>query len=219
MSCPNGGEFVNTEQTARYCMFGGGEPSCSILQLVDGATIPGSDCRVENGFYDIDIQVFPDNSSLNSANWNLTVELQPPGSGQPEPEPQPQPEPEEQADLVAQIARTGVDTNGDSISGALVFQVEAYDPSVGNSDGSGIDYVDLVVVGPDGSPVYGKRENTAAYCAFGGGAPCPAWVFAENDNQWPSGTEFTPGPHRLVAEVNAEDGRSVVLDRQINIQY
>ncbi len=213
MFCPNGGEFVQTEQTARYCMFGGGEPSCNVLRLVDGSTIPGSDCLVEDGLYDVEIQVFPKNNNRDSANWNLTVKLEPPGSGQPEPQ-----EPQEPAPLTAQIVRTGADTNGDSISGALVFQVQANDPNEGGHDGAGIEYVDLVVVGPDGSPVYGKRENTAAYCAFGGGDPCPAWVFAEHDYKWPSGTDFTPGQHRLLAEVNAQDGRSVVVERTVNIQ-
>ncbi len=220
MFCPNGGEFVHTEAVPRYCMFGGGEPNCSVLNLVDGATIPGSDCRVENGFYDVEIQVFPQNSNLARANWNLTVKLEPPGSDQPETgqESQTPPEPQESSALVAQIVRTGEDTNGDSFSDALVFQVQAYDPDEGDYDGAGIDYVNLVVVGPDGSPVYAKRENDAAYCAFGGGEPCVPWVYADNDNKWPSGVDFTPGRHRLLAEAHARDGSTTVVERTVNIQ-
>ena len=224
MFCPNGGEFSSTERTARYCMFGGGEPYCNVLRLVDGATIPGSNCVVENDLYDVEIQVFPKNSNLDSANWNLTVMLEPPGSGQSAPEPQPEPQeptqepPQQEANLAAQIVRTGIDTNGDSFSGALVFQVQANDPSVGGSDGAGIAYVDLVVARPDGTPVYGKRENDAAYCAFGGDEPCPAYIFADNGYQWPGGAEFTPGPYRLLAQVTADDGRSIVIERTVNIQ-
>lgn len=228
MECPNGAEYENTEVTPRYCLFGGGEPSCSVLRLVDGATIPGSQCRIENDFYRVFVDVFPENRNLAQASWNLEVLLEPPGSGQAEPEPDPDPQeppegqpqepPQDSAELFAQFVRTGIDTNGDSFSGALVFQVQAYDPNVGGSDGAGIAYVDLVVARPDGSPVYGKRENDAAYCAFGGDEPCPAFVFADNNYQWPGGAEFTPGPYRLLAQVTADDGSSIIIERTVNIQ-
>src|SRR5690606_27135396 len=143
----------------------------------------------------INITINPEDEDRDQANWNLTVEFVPPGTDQQQEPPTPTftPTPvtsQPPADLVADIVRTGVDGAGDFVSGALAFQVLAYDPNVGNDDGDGIDYVDLVVVGPDGGVVYAKREETAAYCAFGGGAPCQPWVFGDNDSSWPGNVPF-----------------------------
>lgn len=215
ISCPNNETYEHTESTARYCIFGGGEPNCNVLRLQNGATLPDSQCVIENGTYNINIAINPTRSDRAGANWNLTVRFEPPGT---EPEPPQEPDQPAQSDLVGEIVQTGVGTNGDSIAGALVFQVRAHDPTVGNDDGDGIDYVDLVVVGPDGSPVYGKREENAAYCAFGGGTPCPAWVFADYDNRWPTNAEFQPGDHQLLARVVADDGREITLQRTITIE-
>ena len=210
IDCPNGGVYEQTENFARYCSFGGGDPSCGVLRLQAGGSLPGSNCVVEEGLYDIEIDLIPVNRNREAGNWNLTVRLEPPGPTQTPPQPQ--------ADLVAEIVRTGVNHNGNSVSGALVFRVQARDPDEGSHDGAGIDYVDLFVVGPNGSMVYGKRENNAAYCAFGGDAPCPAWEFADHDGAWPSGADLQPGQHRLLAQVHADDGRKLLIERTITIQ-
>ncbi|MBK8049736.1 MAG: hypothetical protein IPK16_23095 [Anaerolineales bacterium] len=114
---------------------------------------------------------------------------------------------------------TGPGDNGDFVSGVLAFRVAAYDPSAGSSDGAGIDFVLMWVYGPDGQLVREHREGTAGYCVFQGGEPdCNLWDFAANGYIWPDGANFTPGPHRLVAEVHADDGRVVPLERVVQIQ-
>jgi hypothetical protein len=102
----------------------------------------------------------------------------------------------------------------------LFFQVRAYDGDFGTHDGDGIDYVDFFFYDPDDDLVYEHRENNAAYCAFSGSHPCPAWDFAQNDYRWPNGNPIRNGPHTLEVEVQGVnrdiDARQGVL--RFNIQ-
>ena len=62
-------------------------------------------------------------------------------------------------------------------------------------------------------------ENNVAYCAFSGGEPdCDIWEFNAANNQWPSGESLQPGLHRLVARVNAEDGRQKTIELRVEIR-
>jgi hypothetical protein len=104
-----------------------------------------------------------------------------------------------------------------TVSNALVFQVEAYAPDVGNSDGDGIKNIDLWIDGPDGKRVYRRTENNAHYCAFGGGEPdCTVFDLGRNDH-WPDGPEIQAGLHTLRWRVNAKDGRQVEGAQRIEI--
>jgi len=101
----------------------------------------------------------------------------------------------------------------------LAFQVVAYDPAVGTADGAGIDFVEFQISGPDGAPIYAKRESTPGYCAFGGGEPdCTIFVFADQEFHWPSGAPIQRGIHQLVATVFSHSGPTKTVTTQVEIQ-
>lgn len=119
--------------------------------------------------------------------------------------------------LFGQIVQTGAGQNGDSVSGALVFQAVANDPNVGGNDGDGIAHVVMQIFDSNGK-VYERQENNAAYCAFSGGEPdCNIWFFHDNGNKWPSGNDVNYGPHTLRAIIRAQSGEQLVIERAIMI--
>jgi hypothetical protein len=195
------------EGSAGYCSFGGGEP-CNTLRLDRDARWPSTGIPVRNHSYSVDMEVTLDDGTTNY--WNAQIRVDSPdlvesGGGQ-------QP-------LYAAITETGPGSNSDFVEDALAFRVDAHDPTVGTNGGDGIDFVLMWVYGPDGREVRFRREGTSGYCIFQNGEPtCNVWVFAEHDNRWPEGELFQPGPHRLYAEVHADDGRVEVLERVIEIQ-
>jgi hypothetical protein len=89
----------------------------------------------------------------------------------------------------------------------IVFRLFVYDPHFGNSDGAGINSVDMQISDPDGHVVQSRTEQNAAYCVFSGGEPdCVIWKFAEHNNQWPDGTPVCNGPgYQAVMTVDAKD--------------
>jgi hypothetical protein len=99
------------------------------------------------------------------------------------------------------------DTGGPATT-ALVFWVEAHNPSVGSSDGAGIDSIVFTITDSAGQTVYSRTVKKPRYCAFGRGDPdCTSFVFADNNNQWP-GTNLPVqnGDFTLTATVNSADG-------------
>jgi hypothetical protein len=137
---------------------------------------------------------------------------------QPTHTPTPTEEPHQpQQPLFAEIVQTGAGHNGDSVSGALVFQVIAFDPNVGSNDGDGIDNVRMQIFRGD-HKVYERQENNAAYCAFSGGEPdCNIWFFHDHDNEWPDGDDIENDTYTLRARVRAHSGQEVTLERHISI--
>jgi hypothetical protein len=76
----------------------------------------------------------------------------------------------------------------------------------------------MEIIGPNGQ-VHQRTEQTAGYCAFGGGEPdCNIWDFAEQGNQWPNGDSIEPGDYSLRATVYAEDGNSTTVEMNVQIQ-
>ena len=60
-----------------------------------------------------------------------------------------------------------------------------------------------VITGPNGE-VHSRSENTAGYCAFGGGEPnCDVWVFYPRGNKWPGGKTIENGPHSVTITITA----------------
>lgn len=101
----------------------------------------------------------------------------------------------------------------------LVFQVQAYDPSVGQRDGEGIAYVDMRILNSDGVAVHQRTERNAGYCVFGGGEPdCNVWVFAENDYRWPNGEPILSDEYTLEATVYARSGHTATVRTRVRIQ-
>jgi hypothetical protein len=149
------------------------------------------------------IDAVPSNGGRTGAHWEIYFNIEGQSGGN-------QP-------LYAEIVQTGAGSNSDSVSGALVFQVVAYDPNEGNNDGDGIEHV-LMQIFYGNDKVYERQENNAAYCAFSGGEPdCNVWYFHDNNNEWPGGDSIENGQYMLRARVRAESGEELVIDRQIAI--
>ncbi len=204
------GETVYTkiENDAGYCLFGGGEPDCALVRLGNGATWPGTNRSIEERGYTAFFTVVPEDSSIDYGEWQQDFEVRTPGYAAQG----------EETDVRAELAETEKGSTARTVSGNLVFQVSVADLAGGKDDGDGIDYVVMGVIGPDGKQAYAKREDAAAYCAFGGDAPCPAWDFAKNDGRWPDGGRISKGRHILRVIAVTESGRSQVFDWAIDIQ-
>jgi hypothetical protein len=198
---------TQTEAVPAYCSFGGNEV-CEVLRLDGDARWPSTGIPIRNHSYSVNMEVTLDDGTAN--NWFAQIRVDSPDldesanvSEQP---------------LYAEITETGPGSNSDFVEGALAFRVDAHDPAVGTNGGDGIDFVNMWVYGPDGREVRFRREGMSGYCIFENGEPtCNAWVFAEHDNRWPEGAQFRPGVHTLRAEVHADDGRVVVLERVIEL--
>ncbi|MBI1878969.1 MAG: SH3 domain-containing protein [Chloroflexi bacterium] len=196
--------YEHTEQTAGYCVFGGGEPNCNVWNFAEHNyrwPEPYSDQRIENDDYTVQITIQPQNG--DAANWNFDFRIE----GAPANEP---------SNLTAEVVQTGPGTTSNEVSDALVFQVFASTDGV--NDGVGVDRVDMRIIGDNGE-IYQRTEQTAAYCAFSGGEPdCNMWNFAQHNNRWPNGDPIEPGDYTLRATVYAEDGSSTTVEQTIQIQ-
>ncbi len=89
----------------------------------------------------------------------------------------------------------------------IVFRLFVYDPHFGNTDGAGINSVNMQITDPYGQVVQSRTEQNAAYCVFGGGEPdCLVWIFAEHNNQWPDRTPVCAGSgYQASMTVDAKD--------------
>ncbi len=106
------------------------------------------------------------------------------------------------APLVIQIVNPA---DGATVSSAAqaTFQAIAYDPDVGATDGSGIIQVIFAIIDSGGVIVHSRVENTAAYCAFGGDAPCGPMPIG----QW---SFLPPGTYTLSAQALSSQGKPPV---------
>lgn len=203
--------YRRTERVAGYCAFGGGEPTCNVLEIRRGARWPDTERTLCNGDFTVAATIVLENGG--AATWRSPFRIEHPDlplCGQET----------RRSELVVRITQTGPDHVADVVYGALVFQVEAYDPTRGGEDGAGVRSVDLRIFDPDGREVYQRTEQNAAYCAFAGGKPdCNIWRFGEHGDAWPAGDAVRYGePHRLRAVVTAEDGRSASIEMTVVIQ-
>lgn len=98
--------------------------------------------------------------------------------------------------LIGEIVLPGYtgDVNAVVFRDRIAFRLKVFDPDGGTTDGFNIQAVSIVIFDPRGETVLTQTDVTAAYCAFDSDAPvCPAWVFAEHDLRWPSGTPVCAG--------------------------
>jgi hypothetical protein len=196
--------FSRHEQNARFCSFSGGEPDCNRVQIKQNAKWPDTNKSLDPGRYRIIIDATPSNGGRTGAHWEGYFQIYGQNNNQP---------------LHAEIVQTGAGNNNDSISGAIVFQVVAYDPNVGNQDGDGIDYVQMQIF-HNNNKVYDHKEENVAYCAFGGGEPdCNIWFFNDHNNEWPSGNHVDNDQYTLRARVKAKSGQEKTIERQIMISH
>lgn len=195
--------YERTEQNPGYCLFGGGEPHCTLWRFAEHNyrwPEPHQDQVIANGDYSVQITINPE--SGDAANWNFNFRIE--GAA------------DQPANLTAQIVQIGPGTTSGEVNEALVFQVFASTDN--HNDGAGIDRVDLRII-KDGQEVYQRMERNAAYCAFSGGEPdCNIWVFAEHGYTWPGGQPIEPGLHLLRATAYAKNGQTATVEMTIEIQ-
>lgn len=206
---PDGNEvYRKRENTAGYCAFGGGEPNCTVYVFAehDNAWPNGEPIR-DGENYTLVAEIRAQDGSRTTFERDVELQLG------------------DSSDLVVNLLQTGRNGTPVQVRNELVFRVSANDPTMGERDGDGIAGVDLIILDPEGNEVYRKRENSAGYCAFGGGTPnCGVYNFARNDNRWPdrNGEEGEPirrgEQYTLRAIVDAEDGRSTTFDTVIVIR-
>ncbi len=199
--------YQNQEAAAPYCLFGSNDPLCALLIFAQNNFRWPNGNPIYDGNYTARIVIHPQYGE--DATWNFNFSLA--GAKQ---------RPTTTTDLFVEIVQTGAGNTNEDVTGTLVFQVEAYDPSVGNNDGDGIDHIDLDIFAPDGRQVYHRAETTAHYCAFGGGEPdCTVFRFGDNGYRWPdNGPQIRNGPYRLVATVHAQDGRSQTVETTVEFE-
>lgn len=202
----NNGETVFQEDETRpaYCLFGGDDPACTLLTFAQAGYQWPNGNPIFNGDYTAVITIHPQYG--DDATWRLGFRI----SGAKAP-------PTASEELVANLVQTGPHNTDLTLSDTLVFQVEAYDPAVGNADGDGIQKVDFWIDGPNGRTVYRRTENNAHYCAFSGGEPdCTLFDLRSNDH-WPDGPEIQNGSYTLHWRAYAKDGREIEGSQEIEI--
>ena len=221
--------YHRADDTAPYCAFGNSQSACEQVWVFaqtnyhwpksDQDTIEAGDFVLDpNTTYTVQMSItFSDGSFADFWTFNFAIANQQTPSD-PTPTFTSTPPPAEVTDLYVNIVQTGPNTTNTAIFGELVFQVEAFDPGAGSNDGTGIENVDLDIFGSDGSQVYHRTEGSAHYCAFAGGEPdCNVFRFNIGDN-WPEGgPPVEAGTHTLRATVHAKDGRSKIVELQIQI--
>lgn len=198
--------YEKIESSAAYCLFGGDEPLCSTLMFAQTGNRWPNGNPIYDGDYVAQIDILAANGESTQWRWRFQI------AGA-------QPRPVVTQELVANIVQIGPHSTDTVVTDALVFQVEAYDPTVGNRDGDGIQNVDLWIEGPHGETVYRRTENNAAYCAFSGGEPDCVILDLRHNQYWPNrGPLIQDGPHTLRATIHARDGRETSVALTIEIQ-
>ncbi len=209
-----GGEHYQEENNRPYCAFDSNAPTCDAWVFADhNYSWPGGD-PIINGPHDVFILITPRQGE--QANWEFKFEIEgsPRGGGYG----YDNDNSADSGELVAELAQIGPNEIDTTIDEALVFQVVAYNPDVGNNDGAGIDSVDLRIL-YNGQVVYERTEQNAKYCAFSGGDPdCQVWNFADHYDEWPSGQPIERGNHTLWARVNADSGQQMEREWTITIR-
>lgn len=209
--------YSQTEQNKPYCLFGdmqisNGQTKCKTFFLDKSNGWPQSGKPLRDGLFRAEITVFAEDGS-KVATWKFPFEIRRNSVSSTDNTNNPS----SPAPLHVELAQIGPGDTAPTVSEALVFQVAAYDPNVGNSDGDGIKNVDLWIDGPDGNKVYHRTENNAHYCAFQGGEPdCNVFNLHDNDH-WPDGPEIQNGTYTLHWRVNAKDGRKPEGSMQIEV--
>lgn len=213
----DGRVYHRIENSGPYCAFGNDTNQCEKIWRF-GATgyyWPVSDSgQIEQG----DIPIDPDGdysaemsmttSKGDTVQWFFSFQIKPQGQAK-------NPKPP----LVANIAQTGINNTDFEVSDTLIFQVEAYDPNVGNTDGDGIDHMDLDIFTQTNQRVYHRTEKNARYCAFGDdGGDCNPFNFTTGETRWSqNGPRVQSGLYHLRATVYAQDRRKKTVDMAIEL--
>lgn len=115
--------------------------------------------------------------------------------------------------VIPGVPRGGINQSPPVFREWLTFQVEPFDPAVGNRDGEGINRVNFTIVNRDrdDEQVYFRTEFNQAYCAFSGGEPdCNVFVFSHNGFRWPDGPPLENANYRAVIEIVPDHGQPAI---------
>lgn len=93
---------------------------------------------------------------------------------------------------------------------ALRIEAEAYDRSVGDSNGDGIDHINFTITGPSGEVILNHDETTPAYCAFGGDSPCAQSISSE---------DYASGDYTVTATATAKSGRTASVSTTFTLDF
>ena len=125
--------------------------------------------------------------------------------------------------LVVAISQIGEKSTTATVTDSLVFETRAYDPTLGVSNGDGIDSVRMSVIdsvtgedvfwGPPIAPSAVVTETT--FCLFS--EECAPYVFADNEYAWPNGTPIVDGAYLLRSHVSTPRNEQFVIQREIEI--
>lgn len=126
-------------------------------------------------------------------------------------------------ELVVDIVQIGPQDTTPMVSEQLVYEVWAYDSSIGTVNGTGIETVVMTILDhTNGQAVFATEPITASttltatqFCAFSDA--CGAWDFAENDYTWPNGTPIENGRYTLRAEARTPEDRRKIVQVPIEI--
>ena len=202
--------YQHTEFNSWYCAFGGGEPLCNqFFPAQNGYRWPDGE-PIRDVEYEINMVAIPGDGNKAQGNWRLPFRVQLPESATLPPTEPP----------TLRLAQVGPDSLDATVTQALVFQVEAFDPGAGSYDGAGIDRVEMAILDESGQVVHQQTERHAGYCAFGGGDPdCNVWDFQAQGRRWPDGTPIQPGRYTLRATAFTLQGGQGSLEHAIQIQW
>ncbi len=196
--------YQHTENNARYCLFGGGEPDCTIWKFGDHGNKWPNGMQVKRGTFFLRATAHTPGGRIRAVETAIYIYLAPNPSG---------------GTVQVDIVQTVPGDNPSDVQKALVFQAEASYSNVGSNDGAGIDHVDFWIIDLNGNVVHQSTERNVKYCAFGGGEPdCNVWDFAQHGNKWPSGAPIYSSDYFLRAVAYAADGRTGAADDQISVQ-
>jgi hypothetical protein len=68
--------YSHTENTAGFCIFGGGEPTCNLLDLAYTHNWPDTNKPIKQGLYSVQITSNPKNPDRNGAFWHFQFKIQ-----------------------------------------------------------------------------------------------------------------------------------------------
>ncbi len=195
--------YQHTEQTARYCLFGG-DQNCNIWEFAAHNNAWPNNAPIKRGTYFLRALANATSGRTRAAEAAIYIDPGPNGQDSP---------------VQVQIVQTNPGNADQSVGKSIVFQAEAFDTRVGNQDGAGIDHVDMTIVDQLGNIVHQRTEKTAKYCAFGGGEPdCIVWDFSKNGYRWDTGIPvYNKTQYFLRAVAYSKDGTTGGADAEIII--
>ena len=221
-----GGEvvFAHTEQQTPYCIFGNTQTAyCDAIwrfadtgnawpQSDNGSGVTGTHTLLPNHTYEATISVTDSNGNAGNR-WTFEFEVA--GASAPPP-----PTPVTSG-IVATVSQYGPNSSVNAVSQALAFQLVAYDPAVGQSDGDGITQVKFELFDPDETLVWQRPEGAEPYCLFGnpsGVSTCNVWNFAQASMRWPNGQAIQAGQYTVLATISGDRGQTETVTFDFTLQ-